>query len=1194
MSARLLEFLERVDNLPLLTEVSARLRDRKPARIGGLYGSSPALICTRMGHRSEAPMLVVTPDQSSAYRTLADIQQFASDNTGLQPLIFPHPELLPYEDQLPEMTIRLERSLVFRRVWAFLTHKESGQKKPPPIPLVIAPIQALLRRNLSLSVYAERAFTLELGEPLDREALSAWLVNQGYEHNEMTSVRGQFSVRGGIFDIYPLSFPDPIRIELFGDEIDSIRTFDVATQRSVTKIKGATLYPTAEEEIQRAALEDGSAALVSLLDDLLPNAPIALIEPSAIQSEAEKLQELAAHRYQELTSQEHEDHELVLDDELHHRHIGPLMRPPLELYLSPEELNRQFEQKVCLRLSAFPFTDSSATWSLPVSPPELRGDEHGKRITELIHQGEAGHEILIFCDTEGQEKRLKNLIEEALEQKQFPTREGVPETIVGELGAGFSIADVNVHVLTDREIFGRVRRFKTPGRDEIILPVIDLVDLKPGEYVVHLDYGIGRFVGLKTIEHEGKSSEFLELRYANDDVLYVPIEQIERVGRYVGSDEKPPTLSKLGTKGWEKSKNKAKQAIEDMADELLELYAKRKIQPGHAFPEDEAWQVEFEASFPYEETPDQWRAIEETKRDMQAEGPMDRLICGDVGFGKTEVAIRAAFKAIGDGRQVAVLSPTTILADQHYQTFMDRLADYPVNIRLLSRFRTNAELKEAVKETKEGTVDIVIGTHRLLSKDVSFPDLGLVIIDEEQRFGVRHKERLRQLRATVDTLALSATPIPRTLYLSLSGIRDISVISTPPKNRLPIETYIMEWSKDVIEEAILRELQREGQVYFVHNRVETIVSMAALIQNIVPDARIGIGHGQMSERELEKVMARFIRGELDILVSTTIIENGLDIPNVNTIVVDHADKFGLSQLYQLRGRVGRDRHRAYCYLLVPNKRGLTTIARERLVALQQHNELGAGFQIAMRDMEIRGIGNILGRQQHGHIAAIGFDLYTKLLSETVTRVKGRKELVRDWETSLEMSPKGTFPATYITSNKQRMAYHQRVAKVKTTEEVSNLSEELRDIFGPRPREVDRLLLGIRLRVMGHERGFQVVNAGIHRAHLVYHPSRAAQVEPLELAALDRVDNLKVTLATKGESVAIQFEDQSGEGEMADKLIGVFENLDRPAEELQLMQAEARSVATEQRAETPQEDTKKKPRKLDLIHGRKRKRRARVR
>ncbi|MBZ0258884.1 DEAD/DEAH box helicase, partial [bacterium] len=538
-----------------------------------------------------------------------------------------------------------------------------------------------------------------------------------------------------------------------------------------------------------------------------------------------------------------------------------------------------------------------------------------------------------------------------------------------------------------------------------------------------------------------------------------------------------------------------------------------------------------------------FRAIEEVKHDMESSEPMDRLICGDVGFGKTEVAIRAAFKALMDGKQVAVLAPTTILCQQHYENFQERYAEYPIKVESLSRFETPGEQKQVVEAMKEGEVDLVVGTHRLLSKDVGFKDLGLIIVDEEQRFGVKHKERLRQMRKLVDTLTLSATPIPRTLYMSMSGIRNMSLMSTPPKNRLPIETYVMEWSPDVIENAILRELSRDGQVYVVHNRIESIFQVANKIHEWIPDARICVGHGQMGEHELEDVMHKFIHQEYDILVATTIIENGLDIPNVNTIIINDADHFGLSQLYQLRGRVGRDRHRAYCYLLVPSKKALSSISRRRLLALQEHNQLGSGFHLAMRDMELRGIGNILGRQQHGHIAAIGFDLYSKLLSDTVAMMRGKKGLQAEWETSLEISPKGAIPPGYVESSKQRMSLHQRIAKIKNREEIHSLREELTDIYGKPPASVERLFQNLSLRVRAQEAGLDVLQVFRNRAYLRYHQSQAERFDPLRILHLDGWEGWKLTIETKDENVGINIDDAHNKGAMPDKIEAFLDALD---------------------------------------------------
>ncbi|MGC9327835.1 MAG: transcription-repair coupling factor, partial [Candidatus Hinthialibacter sp.] len=746
--------------------------------------------------------------------------------------------------------------------------------------------------------------------------------------------------------------------------------------------------------------------------------------------------------------------------------------------------------------------------NLGAASPEIFGEERKERIASLIRVSTSGQPVLIICDNAGQQNRLDEILQAQRGELQLGPDDPLPYTLVGDMHRGFSLHAPQVLICTDREIFGRFKRFRIPVREGIALPVTDLIDLQPGDYVVHIDHGIGRFIRMRRMEHENREGEYLELEYADGGVLYVPLDQIDRVGRYIGGENVQPALSKLGTKNWERTKSRARQAIEDMAEELLELYAARSIRHGHSFNQDTTWQNEFEASFLYEETPDQWRAIEEVKRDMENSAPMDRLICGDVGFGKTEVAIRAAFKAVMDGKQVAILVPTTILCQQHYNTFRERLADYPIRVEMMSRFKTDAELRQAAKRITEGELDIIIGTHRLLSKDVRFHDLGLVIIDEEQRFGVKHKERLRQMRKTVDTLTLTATPIPRTLYMSISGIRNMSLVSTPPKNRLPIETYIMEWSQDVIGNAVLRELSRDGQVYIVHNRVESIYKIAHMIQEIIPQARVCVGHGQMSESELEDVMIKFIRREYDILVATTIIENGIDIPNVNTIIINNADHFGLSQLYQLRGRVGRDLRRAYCYLLVPSKKALSSIARRRLLALQEHNQLGAGFHLAMRDMELRGIGNILGRQQHGHIAAIGFDLYSKLLRDTVSGLKSNKKLILEWETMLEMSPKGVIPPTYVESSKQRMALHQRIAKIKKPEEIEHLAAELKDIYGKPPASVDKLLFGLQIRVRAHQAGFDTVQIRRYQGFLRYHATQADRFNPLRVLQLDGKDGLK--------------------------------------------------------------------------------------
>ena len=1099
------------------------------------------MLVAHLAYSIDRPILFVTAEQSQIYHQLDDLNFFLQDEeVPVDVLVYPHPEVLPYEAQVPELTVRLERMLVLRHAWEGWW-KPDAPRRPT---IVVTCIAALLRRGLPPSYFSQHSLEFRVGQTTDREAAGRWLVGQGYEFRELVSRRGDFSIRGGILDVYPLSYPDAVRVEFFGDEIDSIRTFDVSTQRSVARINEVDLLPSNEDLLIAQALEKGEESLVNYLTDLLPSPLVVLDEPEQIENEAENYSTLVQRGYREALAG-HDQEEVVLGEEQVHHHERYLLRPPDELYSTPADFMRESTHSGAVPLTEFALPPEPGNVNCGTQSIQFVTEDSSERLRQLVAAAAQGRKIFVVCDNKGQGDRFREMTATAAGNLHLPDDADKPHPIVGNLWRGFTVSDLELEVITDREIFGRYRRFRTPTREGIALPVLDLLDLNAGDFVVHIDHGIGKYRGLKTITTAGRTGEYLELEYANKNVLYVPLDQIDRVGRYIGSDTNPPALAHLGTKAWEKSKSRARSAIEDMANELLEIYATRQVKKGHAFSKDTSWQHEFESAFLYEETPDQWRSIQEVKEDMETDEPMDRLICGDVGFGKTEVAIRAAFKSVMDGRQVAVLVPTTVLAQQHHNTFSDRLADYPITVETLSRFRTTSEQKKIIANLKEGKTDIIIGTHRLLSKDVEFSDLGLVVIDEEQRFGVRHKERLRKIRMLVDTLTLTATPIPRTLYLSMSGIRDMSVVNTPPKNRLPIETYVMEWSKDVIEQAILREMARDGQVYLVHNRVESITSMASLVQRIVPQARIAIGHGQMSERELEGVMRRFVRGEYDVLVATTIIENGLDIPNVNTIVVNRADHFGLAQLYQLRGRVGRDRHRAYCYLLVPSKRTLSSVARRRLLAIQEHNELGAGFQIAMRDMEIRGIGNILGRQQHGHIAAIGFDLYSKLLADTVARVRGRKKIRDEWETSLEMSPKGFIPPQYVESSHQRMSLHQRLAKIKNVEQIDDLREELTDIYGRPPRQVERLLLGVRLRVEGHAAGFEVVNVGKKRGHLIYHSSEVERFNPLRVIQLDGKSGLKLTISTKSQSVVIEVADREGENVLAEKMLTLIRELQLP-------------------------------------------------
>ncbi|MBE7559899.1 transcription-repair coupling factor [bacterium] len=791
--------------------------------------------------------------------------------------------------------------------------------------------------------------------------------------------------------------------------------------------------------------------------------------------------------------------------------------PPERLFLTDQQVVEALARRADVILSDF-WTDEQVAglsrgrvFNLHMGVEEFPQRKTDERLDALLALTGEGRQVLVSCDNTGQAERLADLLWARVAAKDHPPPDGrrppAPpgvHIVVGSLDEGFHWPEVGWSVVTDRGIFGRYRQFRSSRGAGLGVPIYNLMELAAGDFVVHVDHGIARYVGLKLLEVDGSRSEFLELRFADDDVLYVPIEQVERVGRYIGSEDAPPALDRLGGRAWERTKQKAQEAILEMAQELLEIYAERAARRGHAFGRDNDWQKEFENAFVYVETPDQLKSINEVKRDLERPQPMDRLLCGDVGFGKTEVAMRAAFKVVMEGMQVAVLVPTTLLAQQHTHTFTERMADYPVTIAHLSRLASPKEQNRIIEGLADGSIDVVIGTHRLLSKDVRFSRLGLVVIDEEQRFGVRHKERLKNLRRMVDVLSLTATPIPRTLYMSLSGIRDMSMVNTPPQNRLPIETYVMDWSKPVVEGAILRELSRGGQVYFVHDRVESIAAVAHIVSEIVPDARIAVAHGQMPRNQLEHVMEEFVARKYDILVSTTIIESGLDIPNCNTMIVNRADHFGLAQLYQLRGRVGREHRQAYCYLLVPSVKALTPVARARLRTIQEYNELGSGFKIAMRDLEIRGMGNILGRHQHGHIAAIGLDLYNKLLSETIDSLKGVRDPHEDMDVVVDREEKGGLPVEYVVSGKQRLGLFKRLAALRKPEQLAELAAEMRDLYGPFPPEVERLLESARLRLLARAAGIEQVLLLDRQklALLRLGPPRLENFDPLEYIELD--------------------------------------------------------------------------------------------
>jgi len=1068
-----------------------------PPPLGILRAARPALLAA-LAHDLGRPTLVVVGSVERA-RILHQSILHWHPHPG-QVMRFPEPPALFYEHApWPRETVAA-RMAVLRRLAA----GERGL-------VVVASARALMQPTLPVQQFRLGTRVLRVGELLDLERTVRRWVGLGYEPVSVVEGPGQFSRRGGILDVFPPAEPGPVRIELFGDQIESIRRFDPATQRSQAHLEAVTVTPAREplprhgprvaEELAPWFAADHppevGGELAAHYEALTAGAPFPGLEfylpyfysrpggladylPSdgllAVDDPAELADAWAGLEEQAVGLREAAEGGLPPDYPLPYLtwddwQEGLADRPLLVLGHGDEGT----EGGLAAHFRPGPRYGGQLGRLLDdVEMALLRREQvvvvsrQARRLAELWAEQ---HERVVPVDGLQEPPRA------ALTFVQGPLEEGWV-LYPGDGGMGDPSGDhggMPLRLLTDAEIFGwRMPEPRRPVRRRRPAPESLYADLTPGDVVVHVDYGIGVFRGLVTYVLEGEEREYLLVEYAGRDRLYVPVYQADRLTRYVGADDRPPRLSRLGTAEWGQVKARARRAVEKVARDLLELYAAREVASGHAFGPDTPWQAELEAAFPYLETPDQAKAIAEVKADMERPRPMDRLVCGDVGYGKTEVALRAAFKAVMDGKQVAILVPTTVLAQQHYTTFRHRLAPFPVTVEMLSRFRTRAEQARILKGLREGTVDIVIGTHRLLQRDVAFKDLGLVIIDEEQRFGVTHKERLKRMRTEVDVLTMTATPIPRTLYLSLTGVRDISVIETPPEERLPVSTYVGRYDPQVVRRAILRELERSGQVFYVHNRVQTIEAVRQRLARLVPEAVVGVAHGQMRERELERVMLRFVAGEVDVLLCTSIIESGLDIPNANTLIVEQADRFGLAQLYQLRGRVGRGTRRAYAYFFYSPGR-VTTEARQRLETIREASDLGAGYAIAMRDLELRGAGEILGTRQSGHIAAIGFDLYTRLLTRAVEELRARREgrppppeplsTIR-----LDLPLPVGLPPEYVPDTNLRLRLYRRLANVGSLEQVREMEAELEDRFGPLPEQARNLMLQLRFKVMAREAG----------------------------------------------------------------------------------------------------------------------------
>jgi transcription-repair coupling factor (superfamily II helicase) len=1049
------------------------------------------------------PIVVVTDAPKTQENFQQDLEtwlllgQAAADPPLAAPLFYPAWEVLPHDGRLPHADV------ISERLQALVSLAEGTRAAAPP-PILVASVAALLQRTFAPAVLAERTRALARGERCDPLDLIEWLEAQGYEPEAQVTQKGEIAMRGGIVDLWPPPCLWPVRLEFFGDELESLREFDPQTQVSREGLQRVLIPPAGEVGLLRMELEKGvpsPAPLATLLDHLPRATILVLCEPEALRERAaEYIAQVPAN----------DPFHIGWETFLAAAEAQGLTR--LELSEVTETLDSESDGCPLFQsLDAFrPVTEKA---------PDPQVIETQRRtFFEQMHRWlRQGSDVHVVCNNDGERQRFGEIWEELALPAAPAQPELRPTAHLGALGRGFLCETAKLVVVTDAEIFGRYkvqrpRRLKSPHAAATrSLLDIDFSDLDEGDLVVHLQYGIGRYAGLKALPHaSGRhpasgirhptsdlGEECLVIEYATSDPaqppprLYVPVSEAHLVSKYIGAGKARPPLNTLGGTRWAKAKAQAETAVRDIAAELLALQAARDSQAGHAFKADSSWQREFEASFLFEETPDQWKAILDTKGDMEKARPMDRLICGDVGYGKTEVAIRAAFKAVMDGRQVALLVPTTVLAQQHFNTFRERMADYPVRVELLSRFRSGKDQRSVLRELASGAVDIVIGTHRLVQDDVAFKDLGLVIVDEEQRFGVLHKEKLKLLRRLVDVLTLTATPIPRTLYLALSGARDMSTIETPPHDRLPIETVVCNYDERLIRDAIQRELNRGGQVFFLHNRVLTIQTMATRLKALVPQARLVVGHGQMEADELEGVMTTFINGQADVLLSTTIIESGIDIPNANTIIIDRADRFGLSELYQLRGRVGRYKHQAYAYLMLPRHARLLTDVRKRMSAIKQYSTLGSGFKVAMRDLEIRGAGNLLGAQQSGHITAVGFELYCQLLKQTVAALKGEKVQARV-EVSVRLDflafgpggePTGVtalnqtaaaIPLSYIGDARQRIELYRKLAQAQTQSEVESLRQELRDRFGPLPVGVDLLLLVGELKALAAERGLNTI------------------------------------------------------------------------------------------------------------------------
>lgn len=1026
-------------------EIQHHIQNQKTIHLDHFVGSAHAFFISELAGKYDH-ILAVYPDVENARFLKSDLDQLAVE----QALYFPQTGHKPYDaQQITESGLMVQRSEVLEGI----QHSKKS--------VTVTSAEALFDKIVSPETFASVSITIKTGDEVHLDKLKESLADQEYQPVKFVDQPGEFAHRGGIVDIFPYSGEYPIRLEFFGDEVESIREFDPDSQRSISFLNIVRIVPDATN------LNKGEKDhLLSWFDE---HTLLILFNEPLIEAEFEKRFELAEQNYKE-----HPEKDTLAE--------------PEQLFFYPKEYKRSVANHPTLHFGGFSSgKQADYRFRLDASPqPDFNGSI--KLLQENIENlSLQGFDTYILCDNEGQRDRFEELLGDQSKELRY-------HLSIDSIHEGFILKEKGLAVYTDHQIFNRYHRPKVKKRKyHGGISFKELRDLSIGDYVVHVDYGIGKFAGFKKIKVRDVEQESVVLRYKEDSVLYVNVSSLHKIQKYSGKEGTQPRITKLGSGQWARKKAQTRKRVKDIARDLIKLYAKRKSQKAFAFDDDTSWQTEMEARFEFEETPDQRDAIEAVKSDMEQKTPMDRLICGDVGFGKTEVAVRAAFKAVMDHKQVAVLVPTTILADQHYKTFSRRMKDFPVSIEVLSRFRTKAEQKKTLKKLKEGKVNIVVGTHRLTSKDVEFDDLGLLIVDEEQRFGVSAKEKLKEYRATVDVLTLTATPIPRTLQFSLMGARDLSIINTPPPNRQPVETEIHSFNKELMRDAIMQEMSRGGQVFFIHNRVKNIEEVAGMIRQLIPDVRVRFAHGQMNSSKLEKIIEDFYEHKFDVLVSTNIVENGIDIANANTMIINRADRFGLAELHQLRGRVGRSNKKAFCYLITPPIETLTNESRKRLLALEEFSDLGSGFNIAMRDLDIRGAGDILGAEQSGYINDVGFELYHKILNDAVKELKKEEfsDVFKDVEvetelpeTTVEFDVPALLKKNYVSDNIERLNLYRKLAKATSGAEIDDWEEEIKDRFGPVPEAAKNLIRAAKIKLFASQNLFTKVTIRSNRMWLV--------------------------------------------------------------------------------------------------------------